>query len=105
MAIGSYKPEMREYPQAIFKQLDYMFIDTDHAFHETGDLITPINEGWISKEQVISLGEILTGKIRIPKNTNPTLFKSVGMALFDVVTANMIYQIAKEKSFGMDVVL
>jgi len=105
VAIGSYKPEMREYPQAIFKNLDYMFIDTDHAFHETGDLITPIHEGWITKEQVITLGKILTGKIRLPKNTNPTLFKSVGMALFDVVTANMIYQIAKEKSFGMNVKL
>ena len=105
VAIGSYKPEMREYPQAIYNRLDHVFIDTDHAFHETGDLITPLKEGWISKEQVVSFGKILTGKIQLPKNTNPTLFKSVGMALFDVVTANMIYQIAKEKGFGMDVVL
>jgi ornithine cyclodeaminase/alanine dehydrogenase-like protein (mu-crystallin family) len=105
VAIGSYKPEMREYPQAIYNRLDHVFIDTDHAFHETGDLITPLNEGWISKEQVVSFGKILTGEIILPKNTNSTLFKSVGMALFDIVTANMIYCIAKEKGFGMDVML
>lgn len=105
VAIGSYKPEMREYPQAIYNRLDHVFIDTDHALNETGDLITPLNEGWISKEQVVSFEKILTGEIRLPKNANPTLFKSVGMALFDVVTANMIYRIAKEKGFGMDVML
>lgn len=105
VAIGSYKAEMREYPQAIYNRLDHVFIDTDHALHETGDIITPINEGWILKEDVVSIGKILTGEMKLPKNSNPTLFKSVGMALFDVVTANMIYCIAKEKGFGMDVML
>lgn len=105
VAIGSYKPEMREYPKAIYNRLDYAFIDTEHALHETGDLITPINGGWIAKEKVKSIGKILSGEISLPKNTNPTLFKSVGMALFDVVTASMVTQIAKQKGLGMEVSL
>jgi ornithine cyclodeaminase len=105
IGIGSYKPEMREYPQAIYNRLDNVFVDTHHALNETGDLITPLNEGWISKDQVVSIGKIVTGEISLPQNTKPTLFKSVGMALFDVVTANMIYQIAKEKGFGMEILL
>jgi len=105
VAIGSYKPEMREYPKAIYKLLDYVFIDTNHALHETGDLITPLNEGWIVKDQVVSFGKLISNEIALPENTNPTLFKCVGMALFDVVTANMIYQTAKSKQFGIEIAI
>lgn len=105
VAIGSYKPDMREYPKAIYNLLDYVFIDTSHALHETGDLITPLNEGWIVKDQVVSFGKLLTNEIALPDNTNPTLFKCVGMALLDIVTANMIYQTARSKQFGIEIAI
>ncbi|PLX19794.1 MAG: hypothetical protein C0599_10330 [Salinivirgaceae bacterium] len=105
VAIGSYKPEMHEYPRAIFQMLDNVFIDTEHALHETGDLITPLDEGWISKSQIHSLVKIINSEINLCQNNNPTLFKSVGMALFDVVTANMIYQRALNQGFGVEIEL
>jgi len=106
IGIGSYQPHMREFPAALFTLLDNMFIDTDFAQHESGDVITPLKKGWIKSEQVITLGKLITGHIEFKRDTASTrLFKSVGMALFDVVTAEFIYQQAKTKGLGREVEL
>lgn len=106
IGIGSYQPHMREFPAALFPLLDHVFIDTDFARHESGDLITPLKEGWIAPDKVVTLGKLLTGQIDIARSPARTrLFKSVGMALFDVVTAEFIYQQAKVKGLGREVEL
>jgi ornithine cyclodeaminase len=99
VGIGSYKPEMMEYPEAFFRQLDKIYIDTEHAFEETGDLITPIKQGWIRKEQVVSIADAIQNNSIIIKD-GISFFKSVGMALFDVVTADLIYKKAMELKIG-----
>jgi ornithine cyclodeaminase/alanine dehydrogenase-like protein (mu-crystallin family) len=102
VGIGSYKPEMREYPEAFFKQLDKIYIDTEHALEETGDLITPIKQGWISKEKIVSISEAIKNNQKITKS-GTRFFKSVGMALFDVITADLIYKKALEQNIGTTV--
>ncbi|MFC1782841.1 ornithine cyclodeaminase family protein [Planctomycetota bacterium] len=42
VGIGSYRPNMREFPQALFKQLRRVYVDTNHALDESGDLIEPL---------------------------------------------------------------
>ena len=104
VGIGSYKPEMREYPEALFKNLETVFIDTDHAFHETGDIITPLEEGWIRREQILPFSKVVTQKVTRYTNDNQlTFFKSVGMALFDIVAADLIYKKALEEQVGTEV--
>ena len=101
VAIGSYKPEMKEYPQATFHLLTQIFIDTEHALEESGDLIDPLKNGWIRKEQIFTLGKLINGNVvNNPGETQTTLFKSVGMALFDVMVTNLIYEKAVQKGFG-----
>jgi ornithine cyclodeaminase/alanine dehydrogenase-like protein (mu-crystallin family) len=105
IGIGSYKPEMREFPRAVYSQLKHLFIDTDSALKESGDVITPLEENWIKREQVTTLGKMITGKMAAPLTGETTLFKSVGMALFDLAVAVFLYQEAKEKGLGREVEL
>jgi ornithine cyclodeaminase/alanine dehydrogenase-like protein (mu-crystallin family) len=98
IGVGSYKPTMQEYPQSLFEILDDMYIDVDFAKEETGDLVNPLHEGWIKEEQVHTLGNaIKEGKI---KTDGTTLYKSVGMALFDTSVGAYILKKAKEKGIG-----
>jgi len=103
VGIGSYKPNMREFPDALFKISDQMFIDTEHALDESGDVIDPLKNGWIKNDQLFTLGKLIQGKI--DRKGETTLFKSVGMALFDVVVSELIYEKAVEKGLGQEVIL
>ena len=90
---------MIELPKALFPLLDHYFIDVDMAVEESGDLIHPINNGWFEKENIHLLSEAMTGKIKInPDKTN--LYKSVGMALFDLFAAQFIFEKAKKSGKG-----
>ncbi|CAH2212369.1 ornithine cyclodeaminase family protein [Tepidibacter aestuarii] len=97
IAIGSYKPTMHEYPKAIFDIIENLYIDTEFATEESGDIITPLKEGWIKQEQIKPFMDLVNGK-KVEEET--TLFKSVGMGLFDIVVSELIYTRAKEKGLG-----
>lgn len=104
VGIGSYKPSMREFPETLFRLVDRVFIDTEHAIDETGDLIDPLREGWISRDRVQTMGSLLeSGEDPALLHNDTTLFKSVGMALFDVDAAGLIYRKALEKGLGQEV--
>jgi len=99
IAIGSYKPEMKEIPESLFKMVDQYFIDTDHAMIESGDLIDPLTNNWINKSNILPIGKLISGKVNLSSN-DTRIFKSVGMALFDLVAADLIYTRAIEKKLG-----
>ncbi|RKD27148.1 ornithine cyclodeaminase [Caminicella sporogenes DSM 14501] len=102
IGIGSYKPNMREFPEALFKLLDEVYIDTDFAAEESGDLVIPLEKNWIKREQIKTFGKLLKDN---DIKSDTTLFKSVGMALFDLVVANVIYSKAAEKGVGQKIIL
>lgn len=101
IGIGSFKPNMREYPESLFKICRHVYIDTYHALHESGDLITPINEGWIKKDRISHFGELINAKQG--KSVDTILFKAVGMALFDLFAAQRIFEAAREKGIGQEI--
>ncbi|MGE5223384.1 MAG: ornithine cyclodeaminase family protein, partial [Omnitrophica WOR_2 bacterium] len=104
--IGSYKPSMREFPEALFKMVSRVFIDTAQAFVESGDLSDPLEKSWIKKEQVMTLGHFLQeGRDLETIKNETTLFKSVGMALFDLCVSRLVYTRAIEKQLGIPVPL
>ena len=106
VGIGSFRPNMREFPQALFKRLRRVYIDSEHALAESGDLLEPLKQQWITKEQVRTLGRVLIEKrgLDLIKNET-TLFKSVGLALFDVCVSQLIYEKALEKELGEEIEL
>ncbi len=106
VGIGSYKPTMREFPNALFKHLERIYVDTDHAIEESGDLVIPLKNHWVTREQVWTLGKLIK-QTQEGKETHheTSFFKSVGMALFDVVVSDAIYRKAVEIKLGQVVSL
>ena len=99
IAIGSYKPQMRELPDSLFKLIDHCFVDVNFALEESGDLIHPIEVGLLKQKQVTPLGKLIRGDVNIDLN-HTTLFKSVGMGLFDLFTAEWLYNRARLAGIG-----
>ncbi|MGZ2369932.1 ornithine cyclodeaminase family protein [Ancylomarina sp. YFZ004] len=98
IGIGSYIPDMHEFPAQLYPLLDKLYVDTPFAKEETGDVATALKESLIDESQVTPISKLVTlGK---PTNENTSLFKSVGMALFDVVMAQKIYTRALELNIG-----
>lgn len=102
IGIGSYKPTMREYPESLFPLLRRVYVDTDHALLESGDLLTPLKNGWLQREQVFNLSDFLQNKI-VPETNATVFFKSVGAAFFDLAAAELLYAKAKKEKTGINV--
>lgn len=103
IAIGSYKPDMRELPDALLEIVDTVVVDTDFAKQESGDLYVPIQEGLINADEIKNMGEFLKENDNIDLKEKTTLYKSVGMGLFDMVVANKIYKKSVEKKIGQHI--
>ena len=74
-------------------------VDTyEGALQEAGDVLIPIKNGVIDQSHILAdLHEIVSGKKRGRLHQDDiTLFKSVGCAVEDLVTAHLIYKAAKE---------
>ena len=67
----------------------------------------PISEKVINKNHIhAEIGEVITGKKSGRSTDNElTLFKSVGLAVQDLVTAKKIYSLAKESNVGTNFIL
>jgi ornithine cyclodeaminase len=91
VGIGSYKPDCREFPEQLFRQVDQIFVDTMDGKDESGDLITPVRSNWIADRNIFPIGSLITGNIVTTEN--PTrLYKTVGSALFDLFAAKLVYE-------------
>ncbi|MEC5424792.1 ornithine cyclodeaminase family protein [Virgibacillus sp. C22-A2] len=101
IGVGSFQPTMREFPKSLYQLTDQIFIDTDHAIEESGDLATPLKEGWITHDSIQKMSTYLLSETKMAIDKESTVvFKSTGMALFDVVVANLIYEQAQGKGIG-----
>ena len=89
IGIGSYKPDMREFPDAIMEDLRYLYVDTLHGLSETGDLMGPLQNGVVSRERIVEISDLISGKSKPEGDTQ--FFKSVGMAAFDLFGAQLVY--------------
>lgn len=104
VAIGSYKHEMREIPDAIWGLVDNVYTELPFAMEESGDLTQPIEDGILQKERVKLIGQWLTQDSRpLPAQGQTTYFKSVGMGLLDICVARLIYENALKMGLGQEV--
>jgi ornithine cyclodeaminase/alanine dehydrogenase-like protein (mu-crystallin family) len=101
VAIGSFEPEVREYPDALFSRVDKVWIDIDFAVEESGELMIPLQQGNLREEQLETLGHFIQSG-RAPERGvhGTTFFKTVGMALFDLTTAQLAYTNAVQSGLG-----
>lgn len=103
IGIGSFKPNMREFPRSLYQLADTIFVDTEDAVAESGDIAIPIEKDWIKRESIQTMASHITSGKQI-QDRKTIVFKSTGMALFDTVVTNLVYQRALEKGVGQDLV-
>lgn len=104
--VGAYTPEMHEIPSDLLARADKVIFDTtEGVLAEAGDIMTPLEEGLVDKSHFQgNLGDLILGKITGRENEEEiTVFKTVGTAVLDVVTARQILMKAKEASVGKEI--
>ena len=102
--IGSHAPAARELDTVTIQRSKLFPDHLDACLAEAGDFIIPLNEGAITKEHFhASLGEVIAG-MKSGRETDEeiTLFKSVGLAIQDVSTANVVYRKAVDAGMGVE---
>jgi len=103
--IGAFTPETREVDSETIKKA-CLFVDSyEGALSEAGDLLIPMQEGIISRDDIRGeLSELVTGK-KPGRMTEEeiTLFKSVGFAIEDAAVAGLAYERARERGIGTQI--
>ncbi|KJR99675.1 MAG: hypothetical protein VR65_15595 [Desulfobulbaceae bacterium BRH_c16a] len=105
--VGSYKPDMAEISPETIARAKVVVDQIEACLAEAGDLIQPIQRGIITKNHIHGeLGELVTGKISARETDDEiTVFKSVGLAVQDLITADLVLKIAQEKDLGTSLTL
>ena len=105
ICIGSYKPQMREMPNAIWQLVDQVYTELPFAMEESGDLSQPLSDGLLTTDRVCYIGDLLNTEGKGPwvEPGQTTYFKSVGMSLLDLYVAQFIYEEAKRQFHGLTI--
>lgn len=91
--IGGFRPSMREADnEAVLRSA--VFVDTEEALIEAGDLVQPISDGVVRAEHVrANLAQLVRGEVPgRSENQQITYFKAVGSALADLAAACLVYE-------------
>ncbi len=101
-AIGANSSKRREIDETVLRRAGIITVDSlEQARGEAGDLIhglAALNQGW---DEVAELQELIAGQK--PGRTSGdeiTVFKSCGLAIWDVAAAGVVYQAALQKKKG-----
>jgi len=101
-AIGTHSPGSREIDSATMA-VARIFVDRrESALNESGDYLLAAKEGLIGPENILGeIGELLIGaKSGRATDDEITLFKSLGLAIEDVVCAEYLYRKAQAQNVG-----
>ena len=92
--VGGFQVDGREVDNYLVSRAQIVVDTFEGALAEAGDLLIPLHDNIITKEQIIAdLHQIVSGKLVGPKAPdNITVFKSVGFALEDLVIAALVYE-------------
>jgi ornithine cyclodeaminase len=96
-------PHMQELDPKILQRADKIFFEsTEAVLAESGDVIIPLEKGLITKEKFTGeIGLVVTGELKGRESEEEiTLFKTVGIATQDIVTAKKIYDKAITEKIG-----
>jgi len=101
-AIGTHSPNSREIDSATMAAARIFTDRRESVLNEAGDYLLAAKEGVVTPESILGeIGELLIGtKTGRTSATEITLFKSLGLAIEDVVSADYLYQKAKAQQAG-----
>ena len=103
-AVGGADPYVTELDDAAVQRADLIFVDDRaQARIESGELMMTAGRGLVLWEQMRELWEVVSGQT--PGRRHPedvTLFKSLGMALWDIAAAKAVYDRAVDEGVGRE---
>ena len=101
-AIGTHSPQSREIDTATMAAARIFVDRRESALNEAGDYLLAAQDGAVTPDSIVAeIGELVikTKKGRISPS-EITLFKSLGLAIEDVVCAEYLYRKAKAEDVG-----
>jgi len=106
-AVGSSTPHARELDTETVVQSQLYVDRRESTLNEAGDFLIPKNEGAIEEDHIVGeLGDMMLGHIQGRQSGDDiTLFKSLGVGIEDVVSADYVYENALKKEIGTWVTL
>lgn len=102
--VGAYQHDMQEMDPVILKRASKIYFDSQEAvLSESGDILIPLEEGIITEKDFTGeIGNVSKGNLVGRENNEEIIvFETVGVAVQDLMTANMIYENAIEQSVGV----
>ena len=89
--VGAYQHHMQEMDPAILPRASKIYFDSEDAvLSESGDILIPLEEGIITKEDFTGdLGDVIKGNVVGRENDEEIIvFETVGVATQDLVPSN-----------------
>jgi ornithine cyclodeaminase/alanine dehydrogenase-like protein (mu-crystallin family) len=107
VTVGACRPEHRELDPGLVASSRMIVDSREAALAESGDVIQGIAEKRFSPDHIrAELGEIIGGLQPARTRLGETvIFKSLGLAVEDVVAADLVYQRALTRGVGIDLAL
>ncbi len=104
-AAGGADPYVSELDFAAVERADLIVVDDrSQAQVESGELMMPASRGLLIWERTRELWQVVSGQASGRDNPEAvTLFKSLGMALWDVASAKVVYDRAVEEGIGRSI--
>ena len=102
--VGSHSPGARELDTKTVVRSKIVCDSVDACLVEAGDLLIPIKEGVLKESDIHGgLADVISGRVPGRENAEEiTLYKSVGLAFQDAVTALRTYERAKSAGLGLE---
>jgi alanine dehydrogenase len=106
-AVGACRPDQREMSTSLVTRARVFVDSRAGALKEAGDLLLPMGEGAITADHIAGeLGDLVSGDVKGRSSTGDvTIFKSLGMAVEDVVAAHLAVTRAKAQGVGKTIEL
>jgi alanine dehydrogenase len=102
VSIGSTLPEQREVDEQVIAQATIIVADMpEEVAHDTGDMLAAARAGVEFAGKLVSLSDFVAGRAA-RKPGDIVVYKSVGSALQDVITAEMLLARARAVGLGSE---
>lgn len=104
-AVGSHRPDLRELDGATLAKAKVVVDSREAVMGECGDILLALKEKSVGENVIhAEIGEVLAGTKPARNSASEiTLYKSVGIAIQDVATAQLVYRKALETKIGTTV--
>jgi alanine dehydrogenase len=103
-AVGANDPRARELDNAVLERASFVCCDSiEQSKQESGDLIEPIQQGILDWLEVNELQDVVAGETQGRQSPDDiVLFKSNGLAAWDVAAAALALECARERGVGVE---